>query len=277
MLYQRIALVVGAKFKIPSKLKQALLGLPNTILFTRSAAAEFGCEPHSPAQLEEADLVVSFGGDGTFLAAVRAFNEGTATFIGVRLSEGLGFLTEFSSQEFLKNLTKILQGQFRFSNRILLTALVQRKQKTYQKFTALNEITITQKYLPELTKITFTTQEEKIADFYADGVIVATPTGSTAYSLSAGGPLLFPTLHNLVLTPIAPHLLSSRPLVLPEDCTLKTEITTEGLVLRADGQQSCILHKNDQLKFQIATYKIQIGCNQDYFSLLRQKLNWAAR
>lgn len=283
MSFQKIALNLGSGFTLNRVTQQALQQFfqqhQKTLLCSPRTAEVFGEKVCSPKEIATADLILALGGDGTFLATVREFYPSQAIFVGVRLSQGLGFLTELNLEHLLTFLPDILANKLEISERILLTGQIWRGVKQVREFRALNEIALVQQNLPTLTQITFTTQQKKIADFFADGVIVATPTGSTAYSLSAGGPLLFPTLENLILTPIAPHLLGSRPLVLPANFALATKVTKANLVLQVDGQQNFPLQEQDLVKFQVAKSKIKVGRipRQSYFALLRQKLNWTSR
>ncbi len=231
------------------------------------------------AEIKKAELIFVFGGDGALLGAVRKFFGSNAKFAGIRMNGTLGFLTEYSPASVTKLCGDFFSGKFKVSERILLEAKVKRKGKVVKTLHALNEMVLQQKNLAELIELDFSLDTKKIATFHADGAILATPTGSTAYSLSAGGPILDPSLRAFVLTPMNPHLLSARPLVLPESGKIKSKISTENLSLTADGQTSFALKSGDEIIFEKAEWELQIihPKKRNHFEILRKKLNWSER
>ena len=190
-----------------------------------------------------------------------------------------GFLTEYSPADLTKLLAEFFHGKFEVSERMLLEAKVHRNGKTAKVLHALNEMVLHQKNLAELIELDFSLASKKIATFHADGAILATPTGSTAYSLSAGGPILDPNLQACILTPINPHLLAVRPLVLPADEKIYSKIRAKNLTLTADGQISFLLKISDKIIFRRADWNLKIirPKNHNHFEILRKKLNWSRR
>lgn len=282
---------------IPNLNKIALVGgrqstdrekyFAEVVKFLRAEKKEVFCEKNiaeilkikaaNKAKIRKADLILVFGGDGALLGATREFFGSEALFAGIRLDGTLGFLTEYSSENLSKLLAKFFQQNFEIAERILLEVKVKRRGKTVKILRALNEFVIQQKNLARLIDLDFSLDAKKIATFHADGGILATPTGSTAYSLSAGGPILDPNLKAFILTPINPHLLSTRPLVLPADGEIHSQISVENLLLTADGQKSFELKNGDELIFQKAEWAlrtIQLK-NRNHFEILRKKLGWS--
>jgi NAD+ kinase len=249
------------------------------ILLDASIAKILGHKPASNKQIKNSDLILVFGGDGALLGAVRDYFGSKAKFAGVRMDGTLGFLTEYLPKNLIKLLTEFFAGKFEISERILLQATVWRDNKIIKKLQALNEIVIQQKSIAELIELDFDLNNQKIATFHADGAILATPTGSTAYSLSAGGPILDPNINAFILTPINPHLLAARPLVLQETGKIHSKIRKKGLALVSDGQKSFLLKPDDDVFFEKCEWILQIihPKNRNHFDILRHKLNWSCR
>jgi len=227
----------------------------------------------------QADLVIIFGGDGTFLHAVRHLAGCKAYFIGSKLGGHLGFLTEHDHTQLEATLRKVFAGNFKHDERLLLTARVERNKKVVKSFTALNEVVINQQGLSKLIQLNLSTERCPVTNLLADGVIIATPTGSTAYSLSAGGPIMYPSLSGFVITPINPHILANRPIVVPDDFTLHISTDHEAVSLTVDGQKSIKLQKSDAVHVKQATWRLPVihPSKRNYFALLRGKLHWSER
>jgi len=251
------------------------------VYFHPNLAEQLSCADHAEASeesfLEKCEAVVSVGGDGTFLSAARMSRFSEKPIIGVNLG-GLGFLTDISPEELEVNLSKIRAGQYHTISRMVLEACVQRGGDTICKFNALNDIYINRINTPKLTSISAWCGSDFITDFFADGIIVATPNGSTAYSLSAGGPIVEPTVQAFLLTPICPHSLTERPLILPCDRSIKLVINEKNpdLLLSADGLESQRLQSGDEITVSyggVRTNLIQLA-ERSYFALLRNKLGW---
>ncbi len=223
------------------------------------------------------DMVLSLGGDGTFLRAVRLIGQADVPIAGVNLG-GLGFLAEFAAEDFLSSLDKILTGEHGIDERMTLQACLVRRGKTIRKERALNDVVISMTGVSRLITLKTSIDEEYLTTYAADGLIVATPTGSTAYSLSAAGPIVDPALEALLLTPICPHSLSNRPILIPPDKTIKItplEIP-EGAMLTVDGQTGLDLVCGDAVTVAKSDRNVKlITTNQaSYFEILRSKLGW---
>ncbi|MCX7726997.1 MAG: NAD(+)/NADH kinase, partial [Chitinispirillaceae bacterium] len=163
--------------------------------------------------IKKSDVVVSIGGDGTFLSVAHLCHFSDKPIVGVNLG-GLGFLTDISKDSIEESLSEILNGSYRVIRRMVFKVDLKRNNTIIKSFHALNDVFINRINIPKLTSISAWYGEDYITDFYADGIIVATPTGSTAYSLSAGGPIVEPSMKAFILTPICPHSLTERPIVL---------------------------------------------------------------
>jgi NAD+ kinase len=229
--------------------------------------------------IKKADLILVFGGDGALLGAARDFFRASGKFAGIRLDGTLGFLTEFAPENLEKLLIQFFAGKFETSSRILLTAEIWRNEKIIKTFHALNELVLNQNRVARLIALDFEFNKKKVATFHADGAILATPTGSTAYSLSAGGPILDPNLEAVILTPINPHLLAARPLVLSASGKIRAKISEQYLTLTADGQKSFDLKIGDEIIFQKADWSLEVihPKKRNHFEILRRKLNWSER
>lgn len=227
--------------------------------------------------LQNSDAIVSVGGDGTFLSVAHMCRFTEKPIIGVNLG-GLGFLTDISPDEIESTLDKINSGQFSTISRMVLEAILYRENNILCKFHALNDVFINRINTPKLTSISVWYGNDFITDFYADGIIVATPNGSTAYSLSAGGPIVEPNVKAFLLTPICPHSLTERPIILPSDKNIRLVVNEKNpdLLFSADGLESVRLQNGDQIVVSYGgarTNLIQLT-DVSYFEQLRRKLNW---
>ena len=226
------------------------------------------------------DMVIVFGGDGTMLGVARLIGDKGVPILGVNLG-GLGFITEVNREEVREVVDKILAGHCSMEDRIMLGATVNRNGKNVAEFTVLNDVVINKGALARMIEMETYVSSNYVSTFRADGLIISTPTGSTAYSLSAGGPILYPTLNSIVLTPICPHTLTNRPIVLPDDVSIKITVRTESedVFLTLDGQTGFSLQKDDtvEIKKTPFTTKILIPRERDYFQVLRNKLKWGER
>jgi NAD+ kinase len=227
--------------------------------------------------LEKSDAIVSVGGDGTFLSVAHISRFSEKPVVGVNLG-GLGFLTDIGPEELETCLDKIKSGEYHLMSRMVLDACVTRGGISVCKFKALNDIYINRINMPKLTSISAWCGDAFITDFFADGLIVATPNGSTAYSLSAGGPIVEPTVQAFLLTPICPHSLTERPLILPADRPVRLVVNEKNpdLLLTADGLESFNLQCGDEVTVSYGGVRknlIQLA-ERSYFSLLREKLGW---
>jgi NAD+ kinase len=220
-----------------------------------------------------ADLVIVFGGDGTMLTAARLFSGSDLPLMGVNVGR-LGFLAEFNLEELPKALKDVLSGDYRIVDRTLLEAQV--GGKTIHAF---NEIVFEKKESSRLITTHIAHQQYLIASYRADGVIIATPTGSTAYSLSCGGPIITPSSSVLCITPISPHSLTMRPLIIPDtlELTVKVDAPDGEARMVADGQIELSITKQDQVLIRRSSTQVKIVKHADstFFDLLRNKLLWS--
>jgi NAD+ kinase len=227
--------------------------------------------------LEKSGAIVSVGGDGTLLSVAHMSGFSEKPIVGVNLG-GLGFLTDIGPEELEECLGRIKSGAYDTISRMVLEACVRRGGNTVSQFKALNDIYINRVNMPKLTSISAWCGDAFITDFFADGLIVATPNGSTAYSLSAGGPIVEPSVQAFLLTPICPHSLTERPLILPSDRNIRLVINEKNpdLLLTADGLESFNLQCGDEITVSYGGIRknlIQLA-EKSYFSLLRKKLGW---
>ncbi|MEN3026603.1 MAG: NAD(+)/NADH kinase [Chlorobiota bacterium] len=220
-----------------------------------------------------ADIIVTFGGDGTMLAAAQRFLLSGVPLMGVNVGK-LGFLAEFSVDELDTALEALLHGDYRIVHRTVLEA-----EAHGRRWYALNDIVVEKHASPRMVQLRAFINEHHIADYRADGLIVTTPTGSTAYSLSCGGPIIAPNARVLCLTPICPHTLTLRSLVIPDDCHIRVEVlSNDGAVLVPDGQCQEPLRAGEVVTVRLAPHVLKLvkHAESSYFDLLRRKLLWAA-
>jgi NAD+ kinase len=225
------------------------------------------------------DLVVVLGGDGTLLSMARAVGELGVPLLGVNVG-GLGFLTATTLDEMLPAVETALAGQMAVEERMLLRAEAIRNGQTLVEHVALNDVVITKSAMSRIINLFVSVESQYATAYRADGLIISTPTGSTAYSLSAGGPILFPVMDAIVLTPIASHTLTNRPIVLPGshriEVTLKTD---QEVMLTLDGQVGIPLREGDVVAVAKAPARIRLlrFPHKDFFGVLRTKLKWGER
>lgn len=234
---------------------------------------------------DEPDLLLTLGGDGTLLRGARRVAEMGIPVLGINLGR-LGFLTSISEDSIEESLERILGGEYVLDPRFTLeAAVVHADGEVEERFLALNDFVVHQAGVARVTRLDLFVGEgeerEEVGAFSGDGVVLATPTGSTAYSLSAGGPLIVPTVECIVVTPIAPHTLAVRPLVIPagEVVTVHGIDREEALVLTVDGQVGRRLEDGDRVRVRRSEVKVSLVRlpEQSFFSTLRRKLNWAVR
>lgn len=224
--------------------------------------------------IEEADILVVVGGDGTFLSAARKFSAFQKPIVGINLGR-LGFLTEIPKKDAINMLKLIVQGKYKIVNRMMIDAYLNDKYLGAY----LNDAVLARSYLSRLIDIEIYQQKYMIANLRADGIIVSTPTGSTAYALSAGGPILTPELQNILLVPICPHTISIRPMVLSSDAfiSLKLGDKTKEAYLTLDGQEFFNISKEDVIliKRSNTVCKTISLDNISFFDVIRDKLGYA--
>lgn len=233
-----------------------------------------------PELPDKVELIIVLGGDGTMLGTARLAAHKGIPVLGVNLG-GLGFITEIYPDELFMALDKIIRGECPTEERMMLSARIMREDEEIARYTALNDIVIHKGAMARIIDLEIGVDGTYVTMFKSDGAIVSTPTGSTAYSLSAGGPILYPTLKAIVLTPISPHTLTNRPLVLSGDVrvemTLKSE--SEGVILSLDGQVGFTLRSGDTVEVKKSPHSailLRAG-GRDHFDILRTKLKWGER
>lgn len=227
----------------------------------------------------QAEIVVVFGGDGTLLSAARLVEGRDIPILGINMG-GLGFMAEIPGDEMDAALEMALAGHCSLEERVMLKTYIHRGGQRIAQCSVLNDVVINKTAVARIIHIDTAVDGQHLTRYNADGLIVSTPTGSTAYSLSAGGPILYPTLKCLVLTPICPHTLANRPIVLSDNVTIAVSILgDENVYLTMDGQVGVDLRPGDIVEIMKSehTTKLLIPCERDYFKILRSKLRWGER
>jgi len=241
--------------------------------------------PHlNPTQREDfptqVEMIIVLGGDGTILSVARLVGDHKVPILGVNLG-GLGFLTEITLEELYRVLERVVQGDFVTNERVVLTAAVIRKGERMAEFTVLNDAVINKGALARIIDIETSVNGEYLTTFKSDGLIFSTPTGSTAYNLSAGGPIVYPSLHCIIITPICPHTLTNRPIMVPDDVEIRAILKTkqQEVILTLDGQQGFPLEMEDVVEVRKAEDRILLikSPHRHYFEVLREKLKWGER
>ena len=227
-----------------------------------------------------AEMIIVLGGDGTLLSVARLVGDHEVPILGVNLG-GLGFLTEITLEELYRVLERVIQGDFVTDERVVLNAAVIRRGERMAEFVVLNDAVINKGALARIIDLETTINGEYLTTFKSDGLIISTPTGSTAYNLSAGGPIVYPSLHCMIITPICPHTLTNRPIVIPDDVEIRAYLKTkqQEVILTLDGQQGFSLEYEDVVEIRKAEGRILLikSPYRHYFELLREKLKWGGR
>jgi NAD+ kinase len=234
----------------------------------------------SPSAVEAgtgADLIVVLGGDGTMISAARLIGDRDIPVIGINYG-GLGYLTEFRIEEIHDALETVLRGEFVAEERAMLEVEHINGESTSLRGRVLNDVVINKTVLARIIEIDVSLNGEFVNRFRADGLIIATPTGSTAYNLSAGGPIIHPGVSSVVITPICPFTLTNRPLVVSDDSEIEVCLRNEsdGVMLTLDGQVGAPMKLNDRLRIRKSktVFKLIRPTNRNYFDVLRSKLKW---
>jgi NAD+ kinase len=226
------------------------------------------------------DLVISIGGDGTLLYAARAWGQNGTPLLGVNQGY-LGFLAETDPSRFQDLLEEVLAGNHHQEKRMALDVTVRRGGRPVGRTMALNEVVVNKGAQSRIITLNLKVKNFGCWSFRADGVLIATPTGSTAYNISAGGPMVYPTLEAVVVTPLCPFTLTSRPLVLPTDCPVEMVVDSKSpypdIHLIADGQLSLPLQVGDKVtvKRHQSTINLIVSPDRNFIDILRQKIHWA--
>jgi len=252
-----------------------------TILLEREAAKLAG-RPKLAATLEKiadaADLVIVIGGDGTILRVARALNGAKTPILGVNVGN-LGFLAGIRGDELSDPIRKILHGDYDVSERHTLQTTVVRGGKRKHTHRALNDVVISRGTFSRIVRLRLSIDGELLTEYMCDGMIFATATGSTAYSLSAGGPIMVPTARALILTPICPHALSNRSVIAGADSVIRCQVASAAaeLLLTIDGQTELRMEVGDEVEVRQSPHTIRLVTpkNHSYFQVLREKLKWS--
>lgn len=223
------------------------------------------------------DLIVVLGGDGTMIATSRTMGDYDVPVVGINYGT-LGYLAEFRVEEMFAALESILEGDYRIDERVRLSVDLVQGEEILMHHRVLNDVVINKSALARIIELEAHMNGMLISAFRADGLIISTPTGSTAYNLSAGGPVIYPSMNALVITPICPFTLSDRPIVVPEDALIELRLRTqkEEVVLTLDGQVGRPIRPEQRVRIRksLTPFKIVQPKNRNYFEVLREKLRW---
>ncbi|HEU0253273.1 MAG TPA: NAD(+)/NADH kinase [Pyrinomonadaceae bacterium] len=225
----------------------------------------------------DVDLMLVLGGDGTMIATARMIGDQEIPVIGVNYG-GLGYLAEFRIEELYTGLEAVLSGNYRLDKRMMLDVELRRADAVLDRSRVLNDVVINKSALARIIEIETHFNGQFVNSFRSDGLIVSTPTGSTAYNLSAGGPMIFPSMNAVVITPICPFTLSNRPIVVPDNSEIELRLKTdhEEVALTLDGQVGFPLKVGDVVVIRKSrtTFNLVQPSNRNYFDVLRDKLRW---
>lgn len=251
--------------------REALMDVDTAALIGRKSPIQKSRIP------EQSDLIIVLGGDGTLLSVARLAAGRDVPILGVNLG-GLGFLTEVTLEELFPTLEKIFNNDYVTDDRLMIQGLVRRQGEVVARSAVLNDVVVSKGTLARMIRIEIFVNGQFVTSLRGDGAIVATPTGSTAYSISAGGPILHPSVGALLITPICPHMLTNRPIVVPDQGQIEMMVRTqeEGTNVTFDGQVGFSLRQNDVIEVVALPDKIRLirSPDRNYFEVLRRKLKW---
>lgn len=229
---------------------------------------------------EMSDIIVAIGGDGTLLSAARVVGTSGVPILAVNMGS-LGFITDVTLEELYSAMEAVMSGEFEYDERMMLVCHVHRLGERVANYTVLNDVVVNKGALAKIIDIKAYVDDLYLTTFKADGLIISTPTGSTAYSMSAGGPIVHPTMRCILITPICPHTLTNRPLVIPDTMAIKAELRTRetDILLTLDGQVGFGIREDDiiEVKKSASPLKLVKSPFKDYFEVLRTKLKWGER
>jgi NAD+ kinase len=248
--------------------------------YDQETATSLGDEALGKTRTElagDSDLLLVLGGDGTLLAAAREAAPHGVAILPINLGS-LGFLTSFTLEEMYPALEETLAGRLTATERAMLNAALIRDGKTLEDQRVLNEVVINKGALARMIEVKLSIDQDFVCRYRADGLIVATPTGSTAYSLSAGGPIVHPNVESIIVTPICPHTLSDRPLVVGDKCCVEMNLVgpAESVYLTLDGQKGVQMQSGDRVRIFRAQERLKLiqPKRKSYYEILRSKLKW---
>ncbi len=226
----------------------------------------------------DVDCIFVLGGDGTFLSAVRWIEDQDIPILGIKFGQ-VGFLAEIAEEDLYPAAEKVLQGDFILRPRMRLVVKVMRGEKTRARETVLNDVVINRGALARLAHIETHIDDHYLTTYSADGLIVATPTGSTAYSLAAGGPVIHPAVPSIILTPICPFTLTNRPLIVPQSAYIKIKLAkgSSDIVMTFDGQKGLELNDQDEIHIKKGPHPVHLITlpERQYFDILKNRLKWS--
>ncbi len=291
-MFRNVGIIAKAKVKnidkIVKELTEYLKRWGVNIVLGEEAAESLGEKGVSRERLAaHVDIIIVLGGDGTFISAARSVNESEKDIpiLGINLGR-MGFLTEVPLSKMFDVLEKVFsKGDYLIEERMMLDVEIYNNSTFVSRKTVFNDVVVSKgalaRIVPINVKVSFGEKLLNVATYHADGLIVSTPSGSTAYNLAAGGPIVYPTLDCVILTPICPHTLSNRPIVLPDNAQLTIKIVEniKDIFATLDGQMGYKITPNQKLIVRKSTRKIKIITQKDknYFDVLRTKLNWEER
>ena len=256
-----------------------LRGRGYTVCFDYGTADKLGDRGKCVAKSDlgkHSELLITFGGDGTLLSVARHAPK-DVPILGVNMGT-LGFLTEVRVEDFPEVIERVLADDFESEKRVTFDVEVRGPGRDHRSYRVLNDATINKSALARIIEMRVTVGGEFMSSFRADGLIIATPTGSTAYNLSAGGPIIYPTMGAVVLTPICPHMLTNRPVVLPDSLAIEIGIATpnQEIFLTLDGQEGLPIAERDTVCIKKSPNPVTLirTPNKSYFDVLRTKLKW---
>jgi len=252
------------------------------VLVDEALAAQIpGAAPCPPREIPAAvDMLIVLGGDGTLLSVARLVGDRLTPILGINLGS-LGFLTEITRDELDPVLSKLVAGELTIAERMRLDVAIRRADREVERYLVLNDLVINKGALARIIDMEAWVDDAYLTTFKADGLIIATPTGSTAYNLAAGGPIISPALNCLVISPICPHMLTNRPIIVGGDAVIRIEVKfqDEDVVLTADGQVGMPLRGGDIVEIRRSSHPtlLVLSPTKDYFQILRTKLHWGER
>lgn len=224
-----------------------------------------------------ADVLLVLGGDGTMLNAARLAGERSIPILGVNMG-GLGFLTEVRLENLYPSLERVFANEFVLDERLMLATHIHRHGETVAQGVVLNDVVVSKGTLARMIELRIEIQGHFVTNLRGDGLIISTPTGSTAYSLSAGGPIINPAVHSLIVTPVCPHTLTHRPIIVPDESEIDVTLTSkdEGAMATLDGQVGVALTQGDTVVIKASEFRTKLirFPETNYFSVLREKLKW---
>ena len=268
--------------QVAAQVAEWLRGRGIEVLADEALAAAVPAARSCPAEAipDAADLLIVLGGDGTLLSVSRLVGDRCTPILGINLGS-LGFLTEITRDEIIPVLEQLVAGELTVSERLRLDVIIRREGTEVARYRVLNDLVINKGALARIIDMEAWVDDTYLTTFKADGLIVATPTGSTAYNLAAGGPIISPALHCLVISPICPHMLTNRPIIVSDEAVIRIEVKfqNEEVAMTADGQIGMPLQGGDVVEIRRSPHPtmLVLSPTKDYFQILRTKLKWGER